>query len=147
MTAPTAMDEPSQTDGPALPPTRTVALMRRLASPIWLRVGIAAVLEVPGRRTGTPRSVTLVPVEVDGTSYLMAFSGLTDWARNLRTAGRGELRRKGRTEAFTAIEVDGNERDRAIAAYLARLPKPVRKDFDRRPGAADHPTFRVEPIR
>ena len=59
MTAPTATDEPSRIDRPALPPTRTVALMRRVASPIWLRVGIAAVLEVPGRRTGTPRAVTL----------------------------------------------------------------------------------------
>jgi hypothetical protein len=52
---------------------------------------------------------------------------------------------KGRTQAFTAIEVEGNERDRVIAAYLARMG-PIKRDFDRRPGAADHPTFRVEPI-
>jgi len=94
----------------------------------------------------TPRRVTLIPVEVDGTRYLMSFSGLTNWVRDLRAVGRGELRHKGRTVAFTATEVDGNERDRAIAGYLARLPKQVKRDFDRRPGAADHPVFRVEPI-
>ena len=147
MAASTAMSEPSQVLSPALPPTRTVALVRRVARPIWLRVGIVAVLEVPGRRTGTPRQVTLAPIEVDGTWYLMSFSGATNWVRNLRAVGRGDLRRKGRAEAFTAIEVDGNERDRVIAAYLARLPKPFKRDFDRLPDAADHPAFRLEPSR
>jgi len=75
----------------------------------------------------------------------MAFGGVTDWARNLRAAGRGGLRHKGHSDAFTAIEVDGNERDRVIAAYLAKMG-PIRRDFGRRPDAADHPVFRVEPI-
>src|SRR3970040_1635179 len=91
------------------------------------------------------RAGALLPVEVDGTWYLMSFGGVTDWARNLRAAGRGELRRKGRTEAFTAIEVDGNERDRVIAAYLARLG-PIKRDFDRRPGGCHHPTFTGGPV-
>jgi deazaflavin-dependent oxidoreductase (nitroreductase family) len=104
------------------------------------------VLEVRGRRTGTPLHVTLVPVEVDGTRYLLSQYGVTDWVRNLRAAGGGELRRKGRTEAFTATEVDGAERDRVIAAFYARTPKRLTRDFDQRTGAADHPTFRMEPI-
>jgi deazaflavin-dependent oxidoreductase (nitroreductase family) len=140
------MDQQPQVDTASLSPTRTVALMRRVFSPLWIWVGLAGVLEVRGRRKGTPRRVTLIPVEVDGTRYLMSFSGLTNWVRDLRAAGRGELRHKGRTVAFTATEVDGNERDRAIAGYLARLPKQIKRDFDRRPGAADHPVFRVEPI-
>ena len=139
------MDQQPQVVSAALPPTRAVALMRRIASPIWVRVGLAAVLVVPGRRSGMPRRVTLIPVKIDGTSYLMSFSGATHWVRNLRTAGRGQLRHRGRAEAVTAIEVDGDERDRVIAAYLARLPGPVKRDFNRRPGAADHPTFRMEP--
>jgi deazaflavin-dependent oxidoreductase (nitroreductase family) len=140
------MDERPPVDSATLSPTRAVALFRRVARPIMLRVGLAAVLEVPGQRTGTPRLVTLIPVEVDGTWYLTSFSGVTAWVRNLRAEGRGVLRRNGRSEAFTAIEVDGNERDRVIAAYVARLDRTFRRDFDRRPGAADHPTFRVEPI-
>jgi deazaflavin-dependent oxidoreductase (nitroreductase family) len=116
-----------------------------MAGPIWQLVGIAAVLEVPGRRTGTPRRVSVIPVKLHGATYLLAFGGVTDWARNLRAAGRGVLRRRGRTQAFTTVEVDGEERDRAIARYLPGSG-PLKKDFDRRPEPADHPTFRVEPI-
>ena len=104
------MDQRPQVVSAAPSPSRALALIRRVAGPIWLWVGIVAVLEVPGRRTGTPLQVTLIPWKVDGTWYLLSQYGVTDWVRNLRAAGRGELRRKGRTEAFTAIEVDGNER-------------------------------------
>jgi hypothetical protein len=75
----------------------------------------------------------------------MSQYGVTGWVRNLRAAGRGELRRKGRTETFTATEIDGDERDRVIAAFHSRMPKPFSRDFDERPSPADHPTFRMEP--
>ena len=144
------VDQP-QTPREPLSPSRGVAFFRRVAGPIWLRMGVTSVLEVRGRHTGRPIKVTIFPVEVDGTRYLVSFGGITDWVRNLRAAGRCELRRRGRTETFTAVEVDGAERERAIAAYLGRLGPirrdrdPVKKDFDRLPNAADHPTFRVEP--
>jgi deazaflavin-dependent oxidoreductase (nitroreductase family) len=128
-------------------PSRQVALFRRVFGPIMMRVGIFAVLEVPGRRTGTPLHLTLAVWEVEGNTYLLSLYGVSEWVRNLRAAGGGELRRKGRTEAFTAIEVDGDERDRIIAAFYAKADRWLKKDFDRLPGAADHPTFRVEPIR
>ena len=66
--------------------------------------------------------------------------------RRVRIARQGTPERKGRTEAFTATEVDGDERDRVIATFHARMPGPFNRDFDQLPGAADHPTFRVEPI-
>jgi len=129
----------------ALAPTRPVAIIRRLASPLWKRIGICAVLEVHGRRSGTPLRVTLIPVRLDGKMYLLSFGGVTEWARNLRAAGRGELRHKGRTQAFISVEIEGDERDRVIAKYLAGSG-PIKKDFYRRPAAADHPAFRIEPI-
>lgn len=107
---------------------------------------MAAVLEVPGRRTGSPREVTIIPVDIDGATFLMGFTGVTGWVQNLRAAGRGGLRRKGRLQAFTAIEIAGDERDRVIAAYLGRLPGFIKKDFERRPDPADHPVFKVQPI-
>jgi len=145
------MDHQPQTISAPLSPSRGVAFFRRVAGPIWSWIGVTSVLEVQGRHSGRPLKVTLFPVEVEGTRYLVSFGGVTDWVRNLRAAGRGELRRKGRTQAVTAVEVDGDERERAIAAYLARLGPirrdrdPVKKDFDRLPNAADHPTFRMEP--
>ena len=118
--------------------------MRRLAGPLWARVGFTAVLEVPGRRTGAPRQVTVFPIEVDGTWYLLSQYGACDWVRNLRAAGGGKLRRRGRTEAFGAIEVEGDERDWVIAAFRKKVPKSARVDFERLPTVTDHPTFRLE---
>jgi deazaflavin-dependent oxidoreductase (nitroreductase family) len=126
--------------------SRAIALSRRFLGPIWLRVGFTALLTVPGRRTGAPHEVALLPVEVGGTVYLLSQYGISDWVRNLRAAGRAELRRKGRAQAVSAVEVDGAERDRVIAAFHAKTPKQFSRDFDQRPDAADHPTFRVEPI-
>ena len=128
-----------------LPPNRAVALGRLLLRPLLLRAGIAGVLEVPGRRTGSDVSVTLALWEVDGTLYVMSQYGVTDWVRNLRAAGGGKLRHMGRTQAFTAIEVEGAERDRVIAAFRSKADRLLNRDFDRLPSAADHPTFRVEP--
>lgn len=128
-----------------IPRSRAIAISRRLLGPIWQRVGFTALLEVPGRRTGTPHRVALFPIEVGGTLYLLSQYGPSEWVRNLRAAGGGALRRKGRVEAFTAIEVDGAERERVIAAFHAKTPRPFSRDFDQRPEPADHPTFRVDP--
>ena len=128
-------------------PSRQVVLFRRVFGPIMLRVGLFAVLEVPGRRTATPLHVTLAVWDVEGNTYLLSQYGVSDWVRNLRAAGDATLRRKGHTEAFTAIEVDGDERGRVIAAFYAKADRWLKQDFDRLPAAADHPTFRVEPIR
>jgi deazaflavin-dependent oxidoreductase (nitroreductase family) len=126
--------------------SRALAIIRRIAGPIWSRVGFTALLTVKGRRTGIPQQVTLFPVQLDGTWYLLSQYGVSDWVRNLRAAGRADLRRKGRTESITTVEVDGAKRDRVIAAFHARTPRPFSRDFDKRPNAVDHPTFRVEPI-
>jgi deazaflavin-dependent oxidoreductase (nitroreductase family) len=130
-----------------LPRSRAIALSRRFLGRIWLRVGFTALLTVPGRRTGAPCKVALLPVEVDGTTYLLSQYGASEWVRNLRAAGRGDLRRKGSARSFTAVEVDGAERDWVIAAFHAKTPKQFTSDFDQRPAATDHPTFRVDPIR
>jgi deazaflavin-dependent oxidoreductase (nitroreductase family) len=128
----------------ALAPSRPVAFIRRIAGRFWLLVGVAAVLEVVGRRSGTPYRVRLIPAKLDGQLYLLAFGGVTEWARNLRAAGGGTLYRRGSAQPFKAVEVDGSERDRVIATYL-RGSGPLGKDFYRRPDAADHPTFRLDP--
>jgi deazaflavin-dependent oxidoreductase (nitroreductase family) len=140
------MDERPDAVGAALSPSLTLTLIRRVARPIWLRVGLAAAVEIPDRRSGTPVHVTLIPWEVDGTWYLLSHYGVARWVRNIRAQGRCELHHKGRSEAFNAIEVEGDERDRVIATFRARTPKPFRRDFERRPGAADHPTFKLQSL-
>ncbi|MEX0626907.1 MAG: nitroreductase family deazaflavin-dependent oxidoreductase [Chloroflexota bacterium] len=140
------MDQRPQSAQALITPSRGLALVRRIGGPIWLRTGFTVLLEVPGRRSGSPLRVALFPIQVDGTTYLLSQYGACNWVRNLRAAGRGELRRKGRTTPFTAVEVDRTERERVIAVFRAKTPKPFRRDFEQLPAAQDHPTFRVQPI-
>lgn len=140
------MDQRSRDERAPLTRSRRLALMRRVFGPLWLRGGFTVILVVPGRRTGRPIHVTLYPIELDGMTYLLSQYGVSDWVRNLRAAGRGELRRKGQTHGVTAFEVGDAERDRVYAAFKAKVPKPARRDSDQLPAAADHPVFRLEPI-
>jgi deazaflavin-dependent oxidoreductase (nitroreductase family) len=120
--------------------------MAHLINPIVQRLGGTLVLIVPGRQTSQPRTVPLGrPFEVDGVRYLVAGGGETQWVRNLRAAGRGQLRLHGVTTPFRAVEIDGPERDRIVAAYRAKQGRTVEAFFRQLPEPADHPVFRVEP--
>jgi len=65
--------------------------------------------------------------------------------RNLRAAGEGELRQRGRSRRFRAEEVPVAERSPLIAAYRERFDRfpSVAATFERLPDPADHPTFRL----
>ena len=95
------------------------AFTRRLVNPLVsrLRAGGVATLTVVGRSSGRPRTVPVIPVEVDGVSYLVSPYGESDWVRNLRRAGTGQLCGKAKTEAFRATELPVAQRPPIIAAY------------------------------
>jgi len=116
----------------------------RLINPLIMKLGLTPTLAVRGRRSGQWRTVPVMPVEHEGSRYLVSPRGETQWARNLRAAGDGELRRRGRKEAFRAVEVDGAERERVVAAYRQKVGGIVKSEFQRLPDPADHPTFRME---
>jgi deazaflavin-dependent oxidoreductase (nitroreductase family) len=121
------------------------AVTRRLANPLAMRLnghGVAT-LTVVGRRTGVPRRVPVIPVDVDGSRYLVSPYGESEWVRNLRTAGKGELSRKGRTEGFQAVEVPVDQRGPVIARYREVAGRVVRSSFAKLPDARDHPVFRT----
>jgi hypothetical protein len=63
--------------------------------------------------------------------------------RNLRAAGQGELRRGRTHEPFRAVEVQGDEHDRVVAAYRERMGWRAREFFTALPDPADHPVFRI----
>jgi deazaflavin-dependent oxidoreductase (nitroreductase family) len=120
-------------------------VMKSLIGPLAMRSGKISVLTVAGRTSGRPRSLPIgKPVEVNGRRYLVSPRGETHWVRNLRAAGCGSLRAHGVTESFRAVEVEGEDRDRAIAAYRAAAGKPVEPAFAKLPDATDHPTFRLD---
>jgi deazaflavin-dependent oxidoreductase (nitroreductase family) len=102
-------------------------------------------LTVRGRRSGEPRSVPVAVLDHEGVRYLIAPRGRTHWVRNLRAAGEGELKQRGRKWRFGAEEVPVAERPPLIAAYrreFDRFPS-VAQTFEKLPDPADHPTFRL----
>jgi F420H(2)-dependent quinone reductase len=57
---------------------------------------------------------------VDGQRYLVAPRGHTQWVRNLRAAGGGELRVGSKAEQFTATELADDQKPPILRAYLRR---------------------------
>jgi F420H(2)-dependent quinone reductase len=106
-------------------------------------VGIIPTLAVRGRTSGEWRPVPVNVLEFDGQRYLTAPRDDTQWVRNLRATGRGELRRRGYVESFRATEIADNEKPRVVEACLARWGYQVKGYFKALPNPADHPVFRI----
>lgn len=121
------------------------ALTRHVANPLAMRLGGrgVATLTVRGRRTGQPRRVPVIPVDVGEERYLVSPYGESDWVRNLRAAGTGELSRKGRPEQFNATEVPPEQREAIIARYREVAGHSVDRCFAQMPAPKDHPVFRL----
>ena len=122
------------------------ALTRRLANPLAMRLNArgVATLTLAGRRTGEVRKVPVIPVEVGGSRYLVSPYGESDWVRNLRAAGKGELSRKGRREAFHAVEIPAGQREPVISRYREVAGRAVDSYFTKLPDARDHPVFQLD---
>jgi hypothetical protein len=90
----------------------------------------------------------------DGKQYLVAPRGQTQWVRNLRVAGEGELLLGKRVEPFKAFEIGDDQKIPILRAYLKRWKAEVGMFFSGvsadspeeslRRIAPDHPVFRVE---
>jgi deazaflavin-dependent oxidoreductase (nitroreductase family) len=136
------MTEPETNPRPYVP---SGFFMRHVVNPMTVRFG-GPTLTVRGRRSGRPISTPVPPFEYQGVRYLVSGGGATDWVRNLRAAGQGELRRGRGREAFRAVEVLGEEHDRVVAAYRERMGWRARSFFAALPDPADHPVLRIEPM-
>ena len=122
------------------------------------RAGISVlgsrVLEVPGRKTGQPHRTPVNLLELEGTRYLVAPRGHTQWVRNLRVSGRGRLLVGRRSEQFAARELSDDEKPPVLRAYLKRWKRevgvffegvgPESSDEELLRVAPDHPVFRIQ---
>src|SRR5262245_20251741 len=129
------------------------------AVPAFLaRLGISLygsrLLAVRGRKSGKWRTVPVNLLDYDGAQYLVAPRGETDWVRNLRVSGGGELRLGARRQPFRAVEIADAEKTLILRAYIRRWWFEVKRFFDLTgPDAPDielarvaprHPVFRIE---
>lgn len=128
----------------------TVAALTRAG----VSVAGSRVLEVAGRSSGLPRRTPVNLLVVDGTRYLVAPRGHTQWVRNLRASGSGRLLLGRRAETFRAVEVADGDKPPVLRAYLTRWKwevgaffggvGPDSPDDELRRIAPDHPVFRIE---
>jgi deazaflavin-dependent oxidoreductase (nitroreductase family) len=126
--------------------------------PSWLQRHVESVvmtwlpgqptLRMRGRLSGRMRTIPVRPVRVADARYLVALLGDTNWARNLRAAGSAVLVERRVTREFRAVEVFGEERAAAVAAYLATSTygPTIRLLTQRLPDPADHPVFRIDDV-
>jgi deazaflavin-dependent oxidoreductase (nitroreductase family) len=130
---------------------RFVAVLTRLGISIWG----SRVLEVRGRKSGEPRRTPVNLLTLDGTRYLVAPRGHTQWVRNLRVAGgEGQLLLGRRRERFIGSEISDSEKEPILRAYLKRWKWEVGQFFggvgadspteEVQRIAPDHPIFRIE---
>src|SRR5262249_7102011 len=119
------------------------SVVRLLNAPIRA-LRLQPVLAVRGRRSGEWRTTPVHPIRLDGATYIVSPRGESQWVRNLRAAGEGELRTLRGTPRFRAEEVGSPTRERLFAAYLRGPGRAVKSQFDALPDPADHPTFRLD---
>jgi len=106
-----------------LAPGRTTALFNALTK--WLTThGISLlgsrVLAVRGRKSGQTRTTVINLFTYEGSQYLLAPRGHTEWVRNLRAAGEGDLRLGRRVEHFTPVEIADADKEPLIRLYLRK---------------------------
>jgi deazaflavin-dependent oxidoreductase (nitroreductase family) len=94
-------------------------------------------LRVVGRVSGQVRTTVVNLLEEDGRRYLVAPRGTTQWVRNLRAAGEGELRVGRRFEPFRAAELADGEKGPILRAYVERWRWEVGQFFE---GLSKDPT-------
>ncbi|MFF5703178.1 nitroreductase/quinone reductase family protein [Streptomyces sp. NPDC012794] len=86
--------------------------------------------------------------------YLVSARGHSQWVRNMRAAGGGELRVGRKVRPFTAVELtDPVEKAAVLRTYLEKWGWEVNRffqgvtakstDAELRAAAVDHPVFRV----
>jgi deazaflavin-dependent oxidoreductase (nitroreductase family) len=85
---------------------RLVALLTRLG----LSVYGSRVLAVRGRKSGEFRTVPVNLLDYQGERYLVAPRGVTQWVRNLRASGEGELWLGRRREPIRVVELKDEEK-------------------------------------
>jgi deazaflavin-dependent oxidoreductase (nitroreductase family) len=131
---------------------RTVAIATRLGVSVWG----SRVLRVRGRKSGEWRTSPVNLLTLPEAQYLVAPRGHTQWVRNIRIAGEGELLLGNRAQRFKAVEIADDQKVTILREYLKRWKFEVgvffggvsaeSSDAELRRIAPDHPVFRVDTV-
>ena len=129
------------------------SLIGRLARNGLSLLGTAE-MSVRGRKSGQLQRIPVNPHTHEGTQYLVSARGHSQWVRNMRVAGGGELRVGRKVRTFTAVEIaDDEQKARIVRAYQKRWGWEVNQyfqgitakstDAELLAASPDHPVFRI----
>ena len=121
----------------------------------WRRLGVGPIhlLTTWGSKSGEPRTVPVVPVDVDGRRWLVAPYGAVAWVHNVRATPSVTLRYGRSTGEYTLREAAADEAGPVLKRYVAVAGK-TRPQFDAAPDepaeafaaeADRHPVFELQP--
>lgn len=122
------------TNARVIGPSGADAIMNKVVNTLS-KMGVSIMgsrlLAVRGRTSGEWRTTTVnLLTDTDGTRYLVAPRGRTQWVRNIRVAGGGELRLGRKTEVFTVTEVPDIDKVPVLRVYLKRWGWEVGRFFE-----------------
>jgi len=125
------------------PPARITKIFNKLArySTLW----DVHTLEVTRRNAVDPQRVPVIPLEHDGSLFVVSTRGESEWVKNVRVAGKVRLGQKGQFETYATTEVPANGRADILAAYRKKAGRELTGYWKKVPGAADQPTFKLTP--
>jgi deazaflavin-dependent oxidoreductase (nitroreductase family) len=132
-----------------LTPTKSTAMFNSMVAGLT-RMGISVygsrVLYVRGRKSGEWRSTPVNPLSLEDQRYLVSPRGQTQWVRNMRAAGGGELRVGRRVERFTATELPDDAKPPVLREYLRRWKFEVGMFFENvTPDSPDEKLLEIAP--
>ncbi|WP_426570925.1 nitroreductase family deazaflavin-dependent oxidoreductase [Aquihabitans sp. McL0605] len=128
-----ATDAPSPADARYLAPSKGDLIFNRIArrlTAMGLSLKGSRELRIVGRKSGEVRTNVVNLLTLDGERYLVAPRGTTEWVRNLRAAGGGELKVGRKVEAFRAEEVADADKPAILHEYLVRWAFEVGRFFE-----------------
>ena len=112
-----------------------------------------AEMSVRGRKSGQMQRIPVNPHTYEGAQYLVSARGHSQWVRNMRVAGGGELRVGRTVRRFTAVELPDEEKLAVLRTYLEKWGWEVDQYFqgvtarstdeEIVAAAPDHPVFRI----
>ena len=93
-------------------------------------------LQVRGRKSGNLYSIPIDLLERDGTRYLVAPRGRTQWVRNAEAAGEVTLKKGSHRQTFRLRAISDAEKPPILKAYLDTFRREVQRYFPVAAGSA-----------
>lgn len=92
------------------------------------RIGVSlpmALLTVPGRKTGKPRTTPVTPFEYHGDEYVLGGIPGADWVKNVQAADTAELKVRRRRRVVRLVEIPASESEPVLREFPRLVPTGV----------------------